>query len=137
LCFLSDKETSALNIIFIGSPSHISHIKTGYEPMSDRKNDDRIRLQVFYGGASRSAGSDSYTLWRTRLLIALRARLLLSVVANVEDEDDNEDEAPSLESRQARATHIITAALGPVPCMAVQSLISDPAAILRRMDEKY
>jgi hypothetical protein len=99
LCFLSDKETTALNIIFIGSQSRISHITTGYEPMSDRNNDDRIRLQVFNGGASRSAGSDSYTVWRTRLLIALRARRLLSVVANVEDEDDNEDEEPSLESR--------------------------------------
>jgi gag-polypeptide of LTR copia-type len=137
LCFLSDKETTASNIIFIGSPSHISHITTGYEPMSDRNNDDRIRLQVFNSSASRSAGSDSYTVWRTRLLIALRARRLLSVVANVEDEDDNEDEAPSLESRQACATQIITAALGPVPFMAVQSLINDPAAILRRLDEKY
>jgi hypothetical protein len=70
-------------------------------------------------------------------LIALRARRLLSVVANVEDEDDNEDDEPSIESRQARATHMITAALGPVPFMAVQSLINDPAAILRRLDEKY
>jgi gag-polypeptide of LTR copia-type len=56
---------------------------------------------------------------------------------NAEDEDDNEDEARSLESRQARATHTITAALGPVTFTAVQSLINDPAAILRRLDEKY
>jgi gag-polypeptide of LTR copia-type len=76
-------------------------------------------------------------VWRTRLLIALRTRRLLSVVANVEDEDDNENEAPYLESRQARATHIITAALGSVPFMAVKSLIDDPAAILRRLDEKH
>jgi hypothetical protein len=84
-----------------------------------------LDLQVFNGCASRSAGTDSYTVWRTRLLIALRARRLLSVVANVEDEIDNEDETPSIKSRQARATHIITAALGPVPFMAIQSLIND------------
>jgi hypothetical protein len=112
--------------------------------MADCGNDDRaVRpLLVFNGtmtGPSKKGGDgDSNAVWRARLVIKLRVKHLLSIVTgNDDDEDLDDDELKlSLQRRQARATHIMTSALGTGPLLFVQGVNNDPAAILRILDTK-
>jgi hypothetical protein len=113
--------------------------------MADRGNDDRaVRpLPLFNGtmnGTSKKGNdSDSYAVWRARLVINLRAkRLLYIVTGNDDDDDSDEDELqPSVQRRQTRAAHIMISALGTGPFLFVQFVNNDPAAILRILDTKY
>jgi gag-polypeptide of LTR copia-type len=113
--------------------------------MADRGNDDRaVRpLPVFNGtmtGPSKKGDDgDSYAVWRARLVINLRAKRLLSIVTdNDDDKDPNDDELqPSVQRRQARAAHIMTSAFGTGPFLFVQGVNNDPAAILRIFDTMY
>jgi hypothetical protein len=106
--------------------------------MADRGNDDRaVRpLPVFNGTMNgprkKSNEGDSYTVWRARLVINLRAKHLLSIVTGNDDNDDSDDDElrPSVQRRQARAAHIMTSALGTDPFLLVQGVKNDPAAIL-------
>jgi hypothetical protein len=114
--------------------------------MADRGNDDRaVRpLPVFTGtmnGPSKKGNDgDSFAVWRrARLVINLRAKRLLSIVTGNDDDDDSDDDdlQPSVRRVQARATHIMTSALGTGPFLLVQGVNKDPAAILRILDTKY
>jgi glutamine amidotransferase-like uncharacterized protein len=113
--------------------------------MADRGSDDRaVRpLPVFNGtmnGPSKEGNDgDSYAVWRTRLVINLRAKRLLSIVhGNDDDEGSDEDELqPSVQRRQARAAHIMTCTLGTGLFLFVQGVNNYPAAILRILDTKY
>jgi gag-polypeptide of LTR copia-type/Zinc knuckle len=68
-----------------------------------------------------------------------REERLLSIVAGIDDDDDSDDDElqPSVYRRQARASHIMTFALGTGPFLFVQGVNNDPAAILRILDTKY
>jgi hypothetical protein len=77
--------------------------------MADRGNDDRAvrTLPVFNGtmnGPSKEGDDDdSYTVWRARLFINLRANRLLSIdTGNSNDDDSDDDELhPSVQRPQA------------------------------------
>jgi hypothetical protein len=113
--------------------------------MADRENDDRaVRpLPVFNGTTNgpckKGNDGDSYAVWRARLVLNLRAKRLLSIVTGNDDDDDSDDDEiqPSVQSRQARAAHIMTSALSTGPFLFVQGVNNDPAAILRILDTKY
>jgi hypothetical protein len=78
-------------------------------------------------------------VWCARLVINLRAKRLLSIVTGNDDDEDSDDDEhqPSVQLRQARATHIMTSALGTGPFLLVQGVNNHPAAILRILDTKY
>jgi hypothetical protein len=113
--------------------------------MADRGDDDRaVRpLPVLNGtrnGPSKKGNDgDSYAVWRTRLVINLRAKRLLSIATGNDYDDDSDDDEipPSVQRRQARAAHIMKSALGIGPFLFVQGVNNDPAAILRILDTKY
>jgi gag-polypeptide of LTR copia-type len=116
--------------------------------MADRGNDDRaVRpLPVFNGtmnGPSKMGNDDdSYAVWRVRLVINLRAKRLLPIVAGNDDDEDSDDSdddeiQPSVQRRQARAAHIMTSSLGTDLFLFVQGVNNDPAAILRILDTQY
>jgi gag-polypeptide of LTR copia-type len=118
--------------------------------MADRGNDHRaVRpLPVFNdtmnGPSKKDNDGDSYAVWRTRLVINLRAKRLLSIVTGNDDDDDPDDDdsdddelQPSIQRRQARAEHIMTSALGTGQSLFAQGVNNDPAAILRILDTKY
>jgi gag-polypeptide of LTR copia-type len=69
----------------------------------------------------------------------LRAKRLLSILTgdNDDNESDEEDNQPFALRRQARASHIMTSALGTGPFLFVLGVTNDPAAILRILDTKY
>jgi hypothetical protein len=104
--------------IFIGQE------KKEREPADTDRSDIRAQVSRRYGtGGSIHCNSEGISSAKSRHSAVARPI-------------DNWDEEPSIESRQAHATHNITAALGCVPFMAVQ-LNNDPAVILRRVHEKY
>jgi gag-polypeptide of LTR copia-type len=78
-------------------------------------------------------------VWRARLVISLRAKLLLSIVTGNDDDDDSDEDEPqpSVQRRQARAAHMMTSALGTGLFLCVQGVNNDPAAILRILNTKY
>jgi hypothetical protein len=69
------------------------------------------------GPSKKGNDGDLYAVWPARLVNNLRAKGLLSIVTcNNDDEDSDDDELqPSVQSRQARAAHIMTSALGTGP----------------------
>jgi hypothetical protein len=91
------------------------------------------------GPSKKANDGDSYVVWRARLVVNLRAKRLLSIVTGNDDDDDSDDDElqPSVQRRQARAAHIMTAALGTGPFLFVQGVNNDSAAILRILDTKY
>jgi hypothetical protein len=78
-------------------------------------------------------------VWRASLVINLRAKRLLFIATDSDDDEDLEDDElqPSIQRRQARAAHIMTSALGTGLFLFVQGVNNDPAAILRILDTKY
>jgi gag-polypeptide of LTR copia-type len=113
--------------------------------MADRGNDDHAvhPLPVFNstinGSSKKGNDGDSYAVWRARLVINMRAKRLLSIATGNDDDDDSDDDEiqPSVQRRQARATHIMTSAFSTGPFLFVQGVNNDPAAILRILDTKY
>jgi hypothetical protein len=78
-------------------------------------------------------------VWRSRLVINLRAKRLLSIVTGNDNIDDSDDEEiqPSVQRLQAPAAHIMTSSLGTGPFLFVQGVNNNPAAILRILDTMY
>jgi gag-polypeptide of LTR copia-type len=113
--------------------------------MADRGNDDRaVRPllefnETMNGPSKKGNDSDSYAVWRARLVSNLCARCLLFIVTGNDDDDDPDDDdlPPSKQRRQAHAAHIMTSAPGTSLFLFVQGVSNDPAAILRILDTKY
>jgi hypothetical protein len=112
--------------------------------MADRGNDDRavrplpVLNGTITGPSKKGDDGDSYTVWRARLFINLRAERLLSIVtgSNNDDDSDDDDLQPSVQHRQARAAQIMTSALETGLFLLFQGVNNDPAAILRTLDTK-
>jgi hypothetical protein len=66
--------------------------------MDDRGNDDRavcplsVLNDPMTGPSKKGDYGDAYAVWRARLVINLRAELLLSIVTGNDDDDDLDDD---------------------------------------------
>jgi hypothetical protein len=91
------------------------------------------------GPSKKGNDGDSYAVWRARLVINLRAKRLLFIVTdNDNDEESDYDELqPSVQRLQARVAHIMPSTLATGAFLFVQGVSNDPAAILHILDTKY
>jgi hypothetical protein len=78
--------------------------------MADRGDDDRaVRpLPVFNGTmtspSKKGDDGDSYTVWRARLVINLRAKSLLSIITGNDNNEDSDDDELQPSVRRAPRT---------------------------------